>query len=1035
MAVRSLHSLPSFVLAWMLALLITPALAAACDTTFDGSTDNTWEDGTNWSGGVPTTGNVACIPTGFNVTLGSSTSVGALQLDSGGTLTVGVATLTVTDSGAVGVNTTIAGGLTINGGNVLFDGAPATISRDITMSAGAQLKVQATRDLTLSGGADVLDGGGGPQILSVLGTLHFTGSTGANDSRVETRLNNDGLITNDGPVKVLGGGFGAGDWKLGSGAGVDEPVVTIDQNPFDLNGNFTDTDSGGLGHLVVGATILTMQPNLAGDPHIDVYALDLIGGGSTLDITPPAPNLATVDVDYLTVDNPGGLLEATAFVNARHAVMRRGGLSELADWQFGTFHWGGGDISSGAGSANLSVAGLDMTLEAGSTDTEVRSLSSDMRLIMSGAAFDGLPTYDGTVGVASFTLNNTSTFQIAPGVHFSFGADLDILGTGLVANEGIIDKKAGGATGSRIQPPVSTQNGELWVSDAGSSLNLDVAPNTFSGGTLTGTLILDGILSFPGSVTALSGNFQLGSGGQITDGVGGPDAVTTLTGNGAGSTITVQNPMSLTQDFVNQGTIDIQGSAILSVAAGKTYTQQAGGVTKLSQAGAHLTVPGGVTLTGGTLQGIGSVDADVTNTGGTVAPGNSPGTLTINGNFVQNGTGVYREEIDGSAPGQFDLLQVIGTATLGGTLIIGSTNGYQAPDAQLLQIINAAGGVFGTWDGVVQSPFFPYYDQIYAPNTMVLASNSVSAGDVTQVEGNSGTTDFAFTVTLGAASNTPVSVNWATQDGTAAFGSDYTAANGTVNFAPGETTKTVTVPVSGDTAVEGTENFAVNLSNPVNTRIRDGQGVGTITEDDAPQAVASQVPPGDIDGFLIPPPPVQGRAVNVQPLSGTVLVRLPGTTKFIRLPDAEQVPVGTIVDARKGKVRLFSAGTGGRVQFADFYEGVFQVAQKRGEALTVLKLVGGSFAGCPKASRATAAAKRKKSSSVRHLWGSGKGQFRTQGRYASATIRGTKWLTDDRCNGTLIRVTVGAVTVRDLTLEKSLVLKKPKSYLAPAKQR
>jgi hypothetical protein len=85
--------------------------------------------------------------------------------------------------------------------------------------------------------------------------------------------------------------------------------------------------------------------------------------------------------------------------------------------------------------------------------------------------------------------------------------------------------------------------------------------------------------------------------------------------------------------------------------------------------------------------------------------------------------------------------------------------------------------------------------------------------------------------------------------------------------------------------------------------------------------------------------------------------------------------------------------------------------------------------------RASAAAKRKKSSSVRHLWGSGKGQFRTTGRYASATIRGTKWLTDDRCNGTLIRVTVGAVTVRDLTLKKSLVLKKPKSYLAPARRR
>jgi hypothetical protein len=98
-------------------------------------------------------------------------------------------------------------------------------------------------------------------------------------------------------------------------------------------------------------------------------------------------------------------------------------------------------------------------------------------------------------------------------------------------------------------------------------------------------------------------------------------------------------------------------------------------------------------------------------------------------------------------------------------------------------------------------------------------------------------------------------------------------------------------------------------------------------------------------------------------------------------------------------------------------------------------LFGGSFAGCPKPSAARAAAKRKKkTTSVRHLWGSGSGQFQTVGRFASATVRGTKWLTDDRCNGTLIRVTVGAVTVRDLTRKKTLVLKKPKSYLAPARK-
>ena len=85
-----------------------------------------------------------------------------------------------------------------------------------------------------------------------------------------------------------------------------------------------------------------------------------------------------------------------------------------------------------------------------------------------------------------------------------------------------------------------------------------------------------------------------------------------------------------------------------------------------------------------------------------------------------------------------------------------------------------------------------------------------------------------------------------------------------------------------------------------------------------------------------------------------------------------------------------------------------------------------------RAGGALAATRIPKSRSVRHLWGNGSGLFRTKGRYASATIRGTKWLTDDRCDGTLVRVAKGAVTVRDFPKRKSLVLKAPKRYLALA---
>ncbi|HEX8151439.1 MAG TPA: Calx-beta domain-containing protein [Pyrinomonadaceae bacterium] len=117
---------------------------------------------------------------------------------------------------------------------------------------------------------------------------------------------------------------------------------------------------------------------------------------------------------------------------------------------------------------------------------------------------------------------------------------------------------------------------------------------------------------------------------------------------------------------------------------------------------------------------------------------------------------------------------------------------------------------------------------------------SLSINDVTLAEGNSGTTAATFTVTLAPASGQAVSVNYATADGTAAAGSDYAAASGTLNFAAGETTKSVTVNVNGDTANEANETFFVNLSAASNATVTDGQGQGTVHNDDTPALRFSQ---------------------------------------------------------------------------------------------------------------------------------------------------------------------------------------------------
>lgn len=116
---------------------------------------------------------------------------------------------------------------------------------------------------------------------------------------------------------------------------------------------------------------------------------------------------------------------------------------------------------------------------------------------------------------------------------------------------------------------------------------------------------------------------------------------------------------------------------------------------------------------------------------------------------------------------------------------------------------------------------------------------SLRINDVSVTEGDSGTVNAVFTVTLAAASSFTVTANYATADSTATAGSDYQSASGQVVFSPGDLTKTITVTVNGDTVPEVNENFFVNLTNVSFAGIADGQGIGTILSDDAPGGTLS----------------------------------------------------------------------------------------------------------------------------------------------------------------------------------------------------
>jgi len=136
--------------------------------------------------------------------------------------------------------------------------------------------------------------------------------------------------------------------------------------------------------------------------------------------------------------------------------------------------------------------------------------------------------------------------------------------------------------------------------------------------------------------------------------------------------------------------------------------------------------------------------------------------------------------------------------------------------------INDAGQIVGESYG--------FHAYLLTPNSTGLPQLRI--GNVTVLEGNSGTQAANFTVTLSSASDQPVTVAYATAYGTATAGSDYQAASDTLTFAPGETSKTISVPVNGDRLGEANETFFVNLSRPTNATIFHVQGISTIVDDE-----------------------------------------------------------------------------------------------------------------------------------------------------------------------------------------------------------
>ena len=175
------------------------------------------------------------------------------------------------------------------------------------------------------------------------------------------------------------------------------------------------------------------------------------------------------------------------------------------------------------------------------------------------------------------------------------------------------------------------------------------------------------------------------------------------------------------------------------------------------------------------------------------------------------------------------------------------------------------------------------------------------------------------------------------------------------------------------------------------------------------------------------PTPVPQKDATGQ-ATGTVRIKLPGG-KFAPFDPSKPIPDGTEIDTKKGRITLTAVlKDGGKPETATFFDGIFKLKLRK---TTTDLTLSESLARCPKKGAHAAAKKPKK----RKLWGNGSGSFRTRGQYSAATVRGTKWLVQDSCAGTLTKVTKGVVSVRDNVKRKTLIVRAGKKYLAKPRKR
>jgi hypothetical protein len=165
---------------------------------------------------------------------------------------------------------------------------------------------------------------------------------------------------------------------------------------------------------------------------------------------------------------------------------------------------------------------------------------------------------------------------------------------------------------------------------------------------------------------------------------------------------------------------------------------------------------------------------------------------------------------------------------------------------------------------------------------------------------------------------------------------------------------------------------------------------------------------------------------------GDVLIKLRGSRRFVPLTGETPISSGAVVDASRAAVTVTVAGMNGERRSGTFAGGVFTLMRPDHEHAAATIVLTGRLTCGGKAG--TSKRRPKKASPQRDLWADAQGGFTTRGSFVAATELGTRWLTEDRCDGSLVQVEQGAVRVRNLRTKRTLTVPAGHSYFAAARR-